>query len=131
MRPAVSKYVLDASALLALLQREPGHLQVAKRLGDTAISTVNLCEVASKLMERGLPRESVGPGLLALDLDIVPFDEALAFRAAELRSSTRRFGLSLADRACLATAEAFQATALTTDRSWSRLKLNAGIEIVR
>jgi ribonuclease VapC len=91
----VSEYVLDASAMLALLHREPGHLQVAAILSQSAICSVNLCEVASKLIDRGLPLESIQADLPALGLRVIPFDESLAFRAAELRPATRRLGLSL------------------------------------
>jgi PIN domain nuclease of toxin-antitoxin system len=127
----VSDYVLDASAVLSLLHREPGHEQIASVLGRSAICSVNLCEVASKLADQGLPIEAVQSDLLALGFEVITFDETLAFRAAELRSITRRLGLSLGDRACLATAQVRRAIAVTTDRSWSRLKLEAKIQVVR
>ncbi|MBA3425206.1 MAG: PIN domain-containing protein, partial [Rubrobacter sp.] len=47
----MSEVVLDASALLALLNREPGHEEVARIVPDAAISAVNLSEVAAKLAE--------------------------------------------------------------------------------
>jgi PIN domain nuclease of toxin-antitoxin system len=127
----VSEYVLDASAVLALLHREPGHQQVAALLGESVISSVNLCEVASKLIDRGLPRESIEADLLGLGFKVLLFDEPLAFQAAELRAATSSFGLSLGDRACLATAVARRAVAVTTDRSWLRLKVQAEIRVVR
>jgi PIN domain nuclease of toxin-antitoxin system len=127
----VSEYVLDASAVLALLHREPGHARVAALLGKSAISSVNLCEVASTLADRGLPIEAVQADLLALGFEVISFDAPLSFRAAELRSLTHHLGLSLGDRACLATAEACQAVAVTTDRTWSRAKVEAKIQVVR
>jgi PIN domain nuclease of toxin-antitoxin system len=127
----VNEYVLDASAVLTLLHREPGHARVAALLGKSAISAVNLCEVASKLADRGLPIHAVQADLLALGFEVISFDASLAFRAAELRSLTRHLGLSLGDRACLATAEARQAVAITADRSWSQLKVGAKVQVVR
>ena len=127
----MSRYVLDASAVLALLQREPGHRRVTKLLAEAAISAVNLCEVAAKLSEKGLLAESLRPDLLALGLQVVPFGEALAFRAAEIRSSTRRLGLSLGDCACLATADAAEAIAVTADTSWERVKVGPRIQLIR
>jgi PIN domain nuclease of toxin-antitoxin system len=43
--------VIDASALLALLQREPGHASVLQALSETgaAMSAVNFTEVGTKL----------------------------------------------------------------------------------
>jgi PIN domain nuclease of toxin-antitoxin system len=127
----VSEYVLDASAVLALLHHEPGHQQVAALLRESAISSVNLCEVASKLVDRGLPREAIETDLLALGFKVLVFDEVLAFRAAQLRPPTGFLGLSLGDRACLATAIARQSVAVTTDRSWTRLKVQAEIRVLR
>jgi PIN domain nuclease of toxin-antitoxin system len=40
----MSKYVLDASAVLALLNRETGQDRVEAVLGDSIISAVNFCE---------------------------------------------------------------------------------------
>jgi PIN domain nuclease of toxin-antitoxin system len=127
----VAKYVLDASAVLALVHGEPGHQEVVRLLGDAAISSVNLSEVAAKLIEKGLAIESIRPDLLALGLEVVPFDEALAFRTAELRPATRRSGLSLGDRVCLATAEMISAVAVTADRSWSTLKVPVKVQVLR
>jgi ribonuclease VapC len=53
-----------------------------------------------------------------------------AHRAA-LRASSRAFGLSLCDRACLALAQSLALPALTADRSWARLDLGIAIEVIR
>lgn len=47
--------VLDASAVLALIYREPGHEQVAKVLTGAVVATVNWAEVIAKLAQRGHP----------------------------------------------------------------------------
>ena len=127
----MSNYVLDASVLLALLNREKGHNQAAEFLWEGAISSVNLSEVVAKLSEQGMPQPGVRQALRDLDLEVVPFDEAMAFEAAKLRSVTRRQGLSLGDRACLATAAVAGGTAVTADRSWKRLKLGFDIQLIR
>jgi len=127
----VAKYVLDASAVLALVHGEPGHQEVVRLLEDAAISSVNLSEVAAKLIEKGLTIESIRPDLLALGLEVVSFDEALAFRTAELRPAARRSGLSLGDCVCLATAEMTRAVAVTADRSWSTLKVPVKVRVLR
>ena len=49
----------------------------------------------------------------------------------QVRRSTRKLGLSFGDRACLALAHLSDATALTADRSWSRLELDIAIEVIR
>ena len=49
----MSEVVLDASALLALLNDEPGAGEVEKTVPGAIISAVNLSEVVAKLAERG------------------------------------------------------------------------------
>jgi PIN domain nuclease of toxin-antitoxin system len=98
----VSKVVLDASALLALLNTEPGHEGIAGIIGDAAISAVNLSKVAAKLADRGMPGEAIQEALDGLALDIHDFDQELAFQAGFLHPLTRSRGLSLDERACLA-----------------------------
>lgn len=123
--------MLDASAILAFLYLEPGHGTVARILAGSAVSAVNLCEVAAKLSELGLTGSEIRSEIFALGMDVVSFDEPIAYQAAELRLQTRRHGLSLGDRACLATAASRGAVAVTADRAWSRLKVGVKVKVVR
>jgi len=111
-------FVLDASALLALLQQEPGAARVAEVLPDAWISAVNLSEVVAKLIDHGVPTDALIPALGQLGLKVHAFDGEAAIRAGELRVATRAFGLSLGDRACLTLAQALGAVAMTADRMW-------------
>ena len=94
----MAEVVLDASALLALLNDEPGAELVAKSLPQAAISAVNLSEVVAKLADAGMPDEAIRDALRGLPLDVVPFDVEQAYDAGLLRSITRDVGLSLGDR---------------------------------
>lgn len=111
--------MLDASALLALLQDEPGAEVVEPRLDASIISAVNWSEVAQKSLDRGVEVGGLREDLGALGLEIVPFTTDDAEATAALRGSTAHLGLSLADRACLALAGRLRTEAFTTDRSWS------------
>lgn len=113
--------VLDASALLALLQDEPGADIVASHLPGCVMSAVNLSEVVAKLAERGVPPAELRAALDGLDIDVRPFDVEAAYEAGELRRSTRDAGLSSGDRACLAVAVRLGVPALTADRAWARV----------
>ena len=124
-------YVLDASALLATLQDEPGAAEIDARLPQACISAVNLSEVVAKLTERGTPTDIALGFMAALDLDVRPFERAQAEHAGWLRPATRRLGLSLGDRACLALAAELEATAVTSDRNWARLDVGIAVEVVR
>ena len=121
--------VLDASALLAVLYREPGSAMVERYFGLGVVSSVNLSEVAAKLSDRGVGSQEVLEILLGLGLEVREFDTELALMAGALREVTRPLGLSLGDRACLATARRLRLPALTADRAWAELTLR-GVEVV-
>lgn len=123
--------VLDASALLALILREPGGEQVGATLDGARISAVNLAEVVARLVDLGASAEAAGAAARRLGLAVVPFDGAAALRAGELRTDTRRCGLSLGDRACLALAEAAGLPVLTADRAWAELDLDIEVVLIR
>jgi len=124
-------YVVDASAVLAVLLDEPQSERVRPFLSQAAIGAVNLSEVVAKLQERGMPNDAVDRALGHLDLDIVPFDAAQAMAAGKLRARTRALGLSLGDRACLALAMARGAPAITTGRGWAAVDIGAKVIVAR
>ncbi|HEY2291365.1 MAG TPA: type II toxin-antitoxin system VapC family toxin [Thermoanaerobaculia bacterium] len=123
--------VLDASALLAMLQEEPGGDVVQELLETAAISSVNWSEVVQKSLERQMEIDGLRHDLEALGLEILPFTGVLAETTAQLRSATRQAGLSLGDRACLALAAILGLPAITTDRIWPDLGLPIKIRVVR
>jgi PIN domain nuclease of toxin-antitoxin system len=123
--------VLDASALLAMLQNEPGGDLVQELLETAAISSVNWSEVTQKALERQMEIEELRHDLEALGLEIMPFTAVLAETTARLRSATRQAGLSLGDRACLALAAILGLPAVTADRIWPDLGLPLKIRVVR
>ena len=111
--------VLDASALLAWLQFESGAEEVT--LESSMMNSVNWSEVLQKAEQHGVAVEGMREELEALGLKLQPFGLAEAAKAAELFSVTRAHGLSLGDRACLATALLNEAVAVTAERAWSQL----------
>lgn len=123
--------IIDASALLAAMLGEPGAEIVAPLLADARVSAVNLAEVIAKLQERGVPEVDIDESLADLDLDIVPFDASQARHAGLLRASTRKAGLSLGDRACLALAIDTGGIAITADAAWSNVDTEASIRLIR
>jgi ribonuclease VapC len=129
--------VLDASALLAYLQGEPGSDLVATALMQgTALSAVNWAEVLSKLLERGQQPQTVTAqlrdlGLLGQAIQIYSVDEALALTIAELLPDTRSMGLSLGDRACLALALKLKLPALTADKAWGNVNVGVSVRMIR
>ena len=124
-------YVLDASAVLAVLNREPGADDIVVHFPGSAISAINYAEVAQKRLERGMDSLSLRTRLLRSQIRIESFEVEDAELAAELWPETRAFGLSLADRACLALAIRLDLPVLTCDRTWDGLKTKANIRVIR
>ncbi len=124
--------MLDSSAVLALLYSEPGADRVAEAMSVGAVlSAVNLAEVATKLVDKGMSPGQVEQTVRELTIEIAPFDRELAIHTGLLRRATARAGLSLGDRACLALAERLRAPALTTDRAWTSLAFDVEIISIR
>lgn len=126
-----TRYVLDASVVLAVLFREPVAEATYDLLQAASIGAVNLSEVVAKLQDRGLADAKIDESLAVLNLQFVAFDQNDAIRAGALRNATRHLGLSLGDRACLALAMAEGAIAVTMDRSWAALDLPVEVRVAR
>jgi ribonuclease VapC len=127
----MSEAVLDASAVLALLNGEPGSEIVAALASEAIISSVNLSEVVGKLADQGMEEQMVRGLVERLGLVVAEFDERQAYLAGMMRPQTRTVGLSLGDRACLALARVRKAPAYTTDRGWLRASVGVRIHPIR
>jgi len=129
----VDRIVLDASALLAMTNGEPGGDKVAALLLDPDqtvwISTLNWGEVFDRLLRSGLSASATERLLGRLGLEVVDFDLTQAQLAAEYRVVAP--ALSLADRACLALAAVRKAAAWTTDKVWTRANVGVDVKILR
>lgn len=119
----MSKYVLDASAVLALLNQEPGAEQVEPLLSESVISAVNLSETLTKLIDAGMSPDEAQEAINLLGIEVVPFNSAQSLLAASLRPATRKKGLSLGDRCCLALGVQLGLEVVTAERVWAQLKV--------
>ena len=126
-----TSHVLDASAALAFLLAERGGELVAPHLGLSLISAVNFAEVAQRFWRLGYDPEPHLDRLLGEGLQVADADMLAARLAADLERVTKPFGLSLADRFCLALALDRAWPVLTTDRPFGRLGLPLTIVLIR
>ncbi len=110
--------VLDASAVLAFLQGEPGGESVETVLesGEAVCGAANWSEVAQKVLQHGGDWDLARALLLSYDLSVEPVGVADAEVAATLWMLHP--ALSLGDRLCLALADRRRAVALTADTAW-------------
>src|ERR1700691_2605267 len=116
----MNRIVLDASAILAVINAEPGADKLTPDLLARGVgSAVNLAEVQTKLVSRGWTSQEAWEDATSPVREIVPFDEEQAKMAGDLAGQTRPFGLSLGDRACLALGIALKAPVYTADRTWT------------
>ncbi len=89
----MTTHVADASAILAMLDREPGHERVAAALPATVMSTVKLAEIVTSLINKGIPATDARRTTESLEIETVPLDRELALVVGTLREVTRSHGL--------------------------------------
>lgn len=127
------RFVLDAFALLALFQNEPGADRVTEVLergrtgASVAVAAVNFAEVLYRLErkhgEHGASNAQAV--VIASGIDIVPCDAALGIRAARHKA---RNPISLADCFAVALAEQTRATVVTGDADFQRFESVVSVE---
>ena len=125
----MSALILDASVILAAILDERGGDAVFDMLDEAAISTVNVAEVYTYAAINALPTQAIDAFFAETGIEIVPFSQDQAVLAGQLASLTKKAGLSLGDRACLALAKARQAEVLTADHPWERIANDVGLTI--
>ncbi len=124
--------MLDASAVMAVLNGEPGAEKLTPQImSAAATSTVNLAEVHGKLVQRGLSPADAWVAANGVIDEAVAFTAEQAKTAGDLVVQARALGLSLGDRACLALGIALRAPVYTADRAWKNLKLGIRIHVIR
>lgn len=123
--------MLDTSALLAYVHGEPGGEKVPTTTGEAVISTVNYAETVAVMRRNGMDAASIRSQLSAIILDIVDFDYETAELTGLLIAQTKPFGLSLGDRACLASAAREGIPAMTAERTWTKLNLGVDVQLIR
>jgi len=128
----VNRTVLDASAILAVINAEPGAEKLTPDLLAGAVgSAVNLAEVQTKLVSRGWTSDEAWEDATSPIREVLPFDEEQARMAGDLVTQTRHLGLSLGDRACLALGIALKVPVYTAEKAWKKVKVGVRIHVIR
>jgi len=108
--------VFDASAVLALMQGEPGDGKLRDLQPNAVVNAVNAAEVLAKLVSRGMPPAEAQSAYDALHLETMPFDSNLAAISARYVQK----GVSLGDRCFLAAAHR-NGSGWTSDRGLGKI----------
>ena len=127
----MSEAVLDASAIVAVIKREPGFDNVLPVLFGGIVSSINIAEVVTWYAMRNFSQDNIRTAINDLRVRVMQFDQPRAVAAGLLASRTMRRGLSLADRACLALALELGLPVLTADRAWVGLDLGVDVRLIR
>ena len=122
------KVVFDTSVVLAILNEEKGADIGENHMGQALLSVVNLAEVITVLARRS-SEPSIRTQIRPFEKKVTPYDQSLALQTGLLIPYTKDYGLSLGDRACLATAMAHKLPVLTADLIWQKLGDTLGVEI--
>ncbi|EIZ78137.1 PilT protein [Novosphingobium sp. Rr 2-17] len=127
----MSEFVLDASALIAMLKQEKGAVKVAKAIASARMCVVNYAEVVSHYAHLGMPPAALDAMLDPLPITIVAADKEISRIAGRLRVVTSSAGLSLGDRYCLALAQRDGLPAWTSDTHWNLVADDVGVKVVQ
>jgi PIN domain nuclease of toxin-antitoxin system len=127
----MSETVLDASAIVAVIKREPGFDNVLPVLFGGIVSSINIAEVVTWYAMRNFSQDNIRTAINDLRVRVMQFDQPRAVAAGLLACRTMRRGLSLADRACLALALELGLPVLTADRAWVGLDLGVDVRLIR
>ena len=123
--------VLDASAVIAFLQGEPGHelVQQALQSEPCVVTAANQAEIIAKSLDRGVAAQNIQTILAELAYAVIDIKAEDGVQAGLMRDRTRKLGLSLGDRLCLAVAQRLKAPVLTADRPWLSMAKPLGLDI--
>ena len=128
----MNKVILDSSALLALINNEEGSSVVEELLGSIIMSSINISEVASILLDSEMDTEQVSKAIEPFIDSIIDFDFEYSILCASLKKSTKHLGLSLGDRACISLGIKLGLPIYTADKICAEVKLdNIDIRLIR
>ena len=124
------KVVFDTSALLTIINNETGADVVIKHISTAYMSTVNIAEVVAYLTRNGFSDEDKILRIINL-VKQINLNQEVAVSSGMMILLTKKYGLSLGDRVCLATAKLLNATVYTADKKWSEIADQLGIHIIQ
>ena len=113
--------ILDASAVLAWLNGEPGAdaIDTLLRAGAPClVPAANHAEIIAKALDRGVAPDAAVEIVASIGYTVIDTSAEDGAAAGWMRPVTRAHGLSLGDRLCLAAAQRLKAQVHTADREW-------------
>ncbi len=124
-------FVLDASAVIAVIRREAGAEIVVPHLRHGIMSSVNASEVLYQSVLRGDTVQAARAGLERLQFTVIPFSMEHAATLASIYPATLGGNISFADRACMTLALERGLPVLTGDHEWADLDIGIKVKLFR
>jgi ribonuclease VapC len=124
-------YVIDSSAILAVLYDERGAEKAAVLALGGMISSVIFAEIIMKCAIKQFPIKTATSFIEQYQIEIQPLTASTAKNAGVLKLNKQFWSLSLADCICITMAIEKSATLVTADRAWLDLNLPCPIELIR
>ena len=122
--------VLDASVLIALARGEAIAVSILDLLSHSCVSSINATEMIQKLNQYGVQGEKAFEMLEQSGLHLYGIERQDVYYAAKIYKTTKAYGLSIADRFCLALAKRLDARVYTADRAWLKVAKVLDLEII-
>jgi ribonuclease VapC len=128
----MSDVVLDSSAIMAVLNGEPGQNVVLPLMQGAHVSALIVAEIATILVRTGWAVEAARDRIEQLELASHDFTYDRALASGLLVAQTSVAGLSLADRACIGLGLELKLPVFTADRAWASVAgLPLDIRLIR
>lgn len=129
----MSEMILDTSAILAVMFKEPGMEKVVPFLPAACTSASNRTEALSiiaKCFQCSTAHEAEKL-YQPLKIETIPFDQRQSNLAVDICIRSRTLGLSTGDCACLALAVDKGLPVLTADKAWAKLDIEVDVQLIR
>ena len=127
----MSRLVLDASAVTAVLRGERGHEKVVPHLRGGLISSVNLAEVYCTARMYGSSPDKDEITIRTMQLTVVPFDDQQAKIVASIYKATLGSTVGIADRVCMSLGILHGLPVLTGDHEWLEHEVPLEVRVFR
>jgi ribonuclease VapC len=124
-------FVIDSSALLAIIYNEKVNTDMKKYLENSYMSVINATECIIVLSRNGMPIQVARSLLESLINKFVACDLNDSNDIANIKCSNANLDLSIADCFCLALGEKLELPIVTADKVWQQAKVNSKIICIR
>jgi len=116
-----SKYILDASALLASIYNEKSKVDMVHYIENSSMHYFNVSEVLNVLHRCGMEMSLASDIVKSLVRSFLPCTYDNAYKAAEIKQKYKHLGISAGDSFCISSSIQYQIPVVTADKAWKEI----------